>query len=110
MGTITINGQTFTDKNINVSGNKVIIDGIDVTPESKEINISILGSIEDLKVSSCNKLTIDGSVGSISTQSGDVEVTGDITGDVKTMSGDVNCSGNIGGSVKTMSGDIKYRK
>ena len=110
MGTITINGQTFTGKNINVSGNKVIIDGIDVTPESKEINISILGSIEDLKVSSCNKLTIDGSVGSVSTQSGDVEVTGDITGDVKTMSGDVNCSGNIGGSVKTISGDIKYRK
>ncbi len=110
MGTITINGKTFTGNSISVSGDKIIIDGSDVTPESKQINIHVLGSIQDLEVSMCNKITIDGTVGTVSTKSGDVEVKGDITGDVKTMSGDVDCGGNITGSVKTMSGDIKYRK
>lgn len=89
---------------------KVIIDGVDLTPDSKEINISVVGDVTELRVDSCNKLHVQGNAGNINTKSGDVEISGDVGGNVQAMSGDVDISGNVGGSVSTMSGDIKYKK
>lgn len=106
---ITINGNTFSGSNIIVTNGKVIINGKDVTPDSKEINISVVGNIEQLKVDACNKVYVEGNVQSISTQSGDVEVSGDVDGSISTMSGDVDC-GHVKGSVSTMSGDIKHKR
>ena len=94
--------------NIIVSKNKIFVDGVDVTPDSKEINISVNGNIDTIKVDNCNKFTVEESVKQISTISGDVEITGDVDGNVKTMSGDVDC-GNIQGSVSTMFGNIKHK-
>lgn len=108
MSQIVVNGVGFQGNNITIRSGNVIIDGNDVTPESKTINISVVGDITTLSVSSCDKITVKGNVDSISTQNGDVEIAGNVTGDVKTMSGDVDC-GDIGGSIKTMSGDIKHR-
>lgn len=110
MSTITINGNTYSGNNITVVNGKVIIDGVDFTPDSKEINISVAGDIAELRVDSCNKLNVQGNAGNINTKSGDVEIGGDVSGNVQSMSGDVDVSGSIGGSVSTMSGDIKYRK
>ena len=108
MSIITINGNTFSGSNIIVTNGKVLINGKDVTPDSKEINISVVGNIEQLKVDACNKVSVEGNVQSISTKSGDVEVSGDVDGSISTMSGDVDC-GHVKGSVSTMSGDIKHR-
>jgi hypothetical protein len=109
MSTITINGNTYSGNSIVVTNGKVVISGKDVTPDSKEINISVVGDIEQLKVDACNKVSVEGSVKSISTQSGDVEVTGDVDGSISTMSGDVDC-GHVQGSISTMSGDVKHRR
>ena len=110
MNTISINGVNISSSgNITVANGKVFVNGKDVTPDSKEINISVVGDIEQLKVDACNKISIEGSVKSISTQSGDVEVTGDVDGSISTMSGDVDC-GHIQGSVSTMSGDVKHKR
>jgi hypothetical protein len=108
MSTISINNNSYHGRNISVINNKVYIDGKDVTPDSKEINISVVGNVGELKVDNCNKITITGDVESIETQSGDVKC-GSVSKSVKTMSGDVEC-GNVGGDIKTMSGDINYKK
>ena len=109
MNTITINGNTYSGNNIVVTNGKVIVNGKDVTPDSKEINISVQGDIDELKVDSCNKVSVTGNVKSVSTKSGDIDIAGNVEGSVQTMSGDVDC-GNINGAISTMSGDIKHRK
>jgi DUF4097 and DUF4098 domain-containing protein YvlB len=112
MSTIKINGNTISGnlagRNITINNGKVIIDGVDVTPDSKEINISITGNVSELKVDCCNKVEITGDVSQIHTQSGDVNCQ-NVNGSVQTMSGDVDCL-DIKGSVSTMSGDIKHKK
>lgn len=109
MATITINNKTYVGNSITITNGKVIIDGKDTTPDAKEINISVDGNIEELNVDACNKVFVNGSVGDIRTQSGDVDVSGDVSGMISTMSGDVKC-GNVGGKISTMSGDVKHRK
>lgn len=113
MSTITINGNTISGnlsgRNIYINNNKIIIDGVDVTPDSKEINITVSGNIEQLSVDSCNKFSVTGDVGNLKTINGDVDVTGNVNGSVKTVSGDIDC-GNISGDVSTVSGDVKHKK
>ena len=109
MSTISINGNTYSGNNIVITNGKVIINGKDVTPNSKEINIKVDGDIDELKVDACNKIEIIGDVSNVKTQSGDVEISGNVTGSIQTMSGDVDC-GTVGGSISTMSGDIKHRR
>jgi hypothetical protein len=111
MNTVIVNGVTITGgRNITIRNGKVIVDGKDVTPDAKEINVSVNGNVERLEVDACQKITVTGDAGSVKTQSGDVDVTGNIAGAVQTMSGDVDCGGSISGSVSTMSGDIKSRR
>lgn len=95
---------------ITVHNGRVIVDGKDVTPEAKEINISVNGNVEKIEADACQKISVTGDVGSVATQSGDVDVGGSVRGSVQTMSGDVECGGNIGGSASSMSGDVRYRK
>lgn len=109
MSTIRINNNSYVGNSITITNGKVIIDGKDVTPESKAITISVEGNIDNLNVDACDKVTVSGNATKVKTMSGDVEIHGDVSGDVKTMSGDVDC-GNIGGSVSTMSGDVKHKR
>lgn len=106
---IKINNKVYNGNSISIINNKVIIDGNDVTPESKDINIIVEGNIESIKADTCNTISVTGSIGSISTMSGDVEIGGNVSGSISTMSGDVDCN-NVGGNISTMSGDIKYKK
>jgi len=108
MAKIRINNSTYSGNSIVITNGKVIIDGIDMTPDSKEINITVEGNIDALKVDVCNEIKVKGSVKNISTKSGDVEITGDVDGSIQTMSGDIDC-GHVQGSISTMSGDIKHR-
>ncbi len=107
--TVVINGRTFAGKNVTVVNDRVFIDGKNVTPDAKEITITVTGNIDQLKADACSQISVTGDVGSVTTQSGDVSVGGSVNGSVQTMSGDVDCNGRIGGNVTTMSGDISSR-
>lgn len=106
MGTITINGKTYSGNNINVINGKVIIDGVEQTPEGKQILIAVKGNVNTITVDSCEKIAVQGDIGNVKTMSGDVEVRGNVTGSVQTMSGDVEVGGEIHGNVSSVSGDI----
>jgi hypothetical protein len=123
MGQIVINGHSYSGNNISVINNKVIIDGVDQTPNGKEITITIDGNVDQLSVDYCQQLKISGNVNTARTGSGDINCT-DITGGASTGSGDISCdtiNGNVStgsgdveattitGSVKTGSGDIKHK-
>jgi len=110
MATIHINGKMYSGNSVSVSRNKIVIDGKEVPDdENKVINIHVEGSIDTLKVDSCNKIKAEENVGELSTVSGDVKVKGDVYGDVRTVSGDVDC-GEVTGNIKTVSGDVKNKK
>lgn len=106
MSVITINGVTYSGGNSIVAiGNKVMIDGKDVTPDSKVINITVEGNINEVSADYCQKIIVNGTATNVRTSSGDVECK-DVTGSITTMSGDVEAE-NVGGSITTMSGDVK---
>ncbi len=125
MSTIINSISISGGKNVSINNGKVFIDGKNVTPDSKEINIQITGDVENLSVDICNKISVQGSVnnlknssgdidingniGSIESTSGDIEISGNVSGNIKSTSGDIKC-GNISGSVSTNSGDIKHNK
>lgn len=108
MNTTNINGKVYRGNSVNIINGKVFIDGVEATPDGKEINIAINGPVSTLTVDVCSKVAVIGNVGQIKTASGDVEVRGDITGSVQTMSGDVSAN-HINGAVSTMSGDISRK-
>ena len=109
MSSISINGVNYVGRNVTISGNKVYIDGVDNTPDQKEIVIIVNGNLENLKADSCKTIDVTGNVLVLNTMSGDVKVGGNVDGSIKTMSGDVSC-GTVGGSINTMSGDVKHKK
>lgn len=120
---LTLNGVSYSGRNISVTNGRVVIDGRDVTAAAdsqSKLVIEVKGDLEHLEVGSCASVTIAGAVGSVSTASGDVHcgdvggrvsaVSGDIyccnvTGDVESVSGDIDC-GNVAGAVKAQMGDI----
>jgi hypothetical protein len=103
---ITINGKTYSGNNLTISNNKIIIDGVEINgmEEAKEINVVITGNINSINLGAAKSFIVNGTVGDISTGSGDVTCE-NVTGSVNTASGDVDCK-NIGGNVKTSSGDV----
>lgn len=90
--------------NVSIVNGRVIIDGNDVTPQMKNISISVEGSVDTLTVDACNYVKVSNTVNKLTTTSGDV-TCGDVTGDVQTTSGDIEC-GDVNGQVKTTSGDV----
>lgn len=106
-GTVTINGQTYHGRNINVTGNgNVVIDGVSQPgkPMVGPITIVVNGSADSIKTSS-GKVQVKGNAGDITTMSGDVHVGGTVGGNVKTMSGDVSAK-SIAGKAVSQSGDV----
>lgn len=121
---ININGQSFAGRSIVIKNQRIIIDGVDITPDAKVINITVDGNLDSVSADMCEKIIVNGTVAQVNTASGDIEcqdvmenvntVSGDIEcgnvgGNVTTTSGDVKCE-NVTGNVKTLSGDIKHRK
>ena len=100
----------FSGRNVSIQGNRVIVNGVDVTNladiDAKEITIIIESPIDSIDVDYCHKIEVQ-SCNTVKTMSGDVNCSGSINGSVNTMSGDVRSEGDIKGSVNTMSGDIR---
>jgi hypothetical protein len=106
MGTVSIDGVVVASgKNVSVVNGKVMVDGKDVTPESKTIHIVVNGDVNELSVDACSTVQVRGNTNKISTVSGDIEC-GDVSGSVSSVSGDIQC-GTVGGSVSSISGDIE---
>lgn len=109
MGTISVNGKTYSGNSVSVVNGNVFVDGKKAEPSKQPIvSIIIEGQVDKLSVDSCDSLIAKGNVGSLKTMSGDIEC-GNVLGNVKTMSGDVRCE-DIHGDVSSVSGDIKNRK
>ena len=109
MNKITINGKTYLSSgNISIVNGTVIMDSEKFSTDEKIINISIEGDMNTLEVDCCDKVSIKGEVGRVSTVSGDIEC-GNVNGGISSVSGDVRC-GNVGGSISTVSGDVKHVK
>lgn len=109
MNTININGSMISGssgKNITIINGRVIIDGKDVTQDSKEINITIYGNIDQLQVDSCSTISVSGDAGTIKSQSGDIDIAGNVFGSVSNMSGNISC-GDVGLRANTISGVVK---
>ena len=109
MSNININGKSYIGNSLIISNGKVIVDGKDVSPESKTITIQVDGNIAQLNVDNANKVSVIGNVEKLSTMSADVEVSGMVKGNISTMSGDVEC-GDVHGGISTMSGNVKHSK
>lgn len=105
-GRIVIDGREFRGNNVTITNGRVTVDGVRQDGELVgDVNITVHGDVERLENAAGTVKA--NNVGSVHTQSGDVEC-GNVSGSVQTMSGDVDC-GSIGGSVSTMSGDVKHR-
>jgi hypothetical protein len=107
---IIINGSIVNSSfgnysNVVISNGKVIIDGKDLTPESKEINIQITGDVQKIEIDNCNQLKINGKCNTVSSHNGNIEIEGDVLNSVSTHNGNVSCK-NIAGSVSTKNGNI----
>lgn len=102
---ISINGVDIVGgRNISIKNGRVIVDGNDVTPESKNITIEVSGNVETLDVGSANTIKISGDCANVESQSGDI-ICGNVTGDVRSTSGDIDCE-NLKGDASTISGNI----
>ncbi len=100
-----INGKIYGGKSISISGNKIIIDGKDVTPNSKEITIVINADLDSLEVDVCEYITIHGNCNTVESTNGSIKVSKDIKGDVRTTNGNV-IAGVIHGNTRTTNGSI----
>ena len=105
MSSIIINGKSYIGGSVSVSKNKITIDGTDVTPDTKVVNITVNGDVDKVSADYCEKIIVNGNVNSVTTTSGDIECK-DVSGHIKVTSGDIECS-NVGGSIQTVSGDVK---
>lgn len=105
MGQITINNNGYVGESISIINGKVFVDGKDMTPDSKEITITVEGDVNTLKVDYCKSLSIKGSVNNAMASSGNIDITGDVKESVSTSSGNIHC-GNVGTSVRTSSGSV----
>ena len=100
--------MTIEGNSINIKNGKVFVDGKDVTPEAKEITITVNGDIDHVQADVCQTISVVGDVGNIRTVSGDIAVTGKLNGSIQTVSGDVECR-DVAGSISSVSGKIKHK-
>ena len=103
--TVTIDGKSFSGNNIQIKGNKVIVDGQSQDGELiGNISVEINGNVDSLTTGS-GDVVVHGDANSIKTGSGDVNIDRNVAGNVSTGSGDVDC-GTINGNISTGSGNI----
>ncbi len=99
----SINGVNYVGKNVSISGNKIIIDGVEQKQTlAGPITVTVAGNVDRIETGSGDIYCDD--TGDITTASGDVRC-GTVVGDINTVSGDVDCE-DVGGSVSTVTGDI----
>lgn len=107
---ISINGQNFKGQNIQISNNKIYIDGKRVDKQfedDKVFNIEVEGPLSKLDVDNAESIIVNGDCGNAKSTNGNIKITGDIAGDVKTTNGNVSAN-VINGKVTTTNGNISH--
>ena len=106
-GTIEIDGKTYKGRNLTITENDIIIDGVSQgsVQTSKPVTIVVTGSCGDIRLEN-GTVEVEGNAQSIQTTSGDIDCL-NVKGSVVTVSGNVTCSDVIG-SVHTVSGKITH--
>lgn len=107
-GSITIDGRTFTGRNVTITGDQVFVDGVAQSGSLiGPVSVTVNGDAATVQTTS-GRIEVKGACNRVRSTSGDIEC-GNIGGDVETVSGDVNCK-HVQGSVRTVSGDIRGLK
>jgi hypothetical protein len=108
MGTVRVNGVSYSGNSINITNGRIFVDGIEVETDQKNIKIEVSGDVQLLQADACDSIIINGKVGPIKTVSGDVHVKDSVVGNINTVSGNVTCT-ELYGSTNTVSGNIIQR-
>jgi hypothetical protein len=106
MADIVINGILKKGTSLKIVNNKVLLDGVDITPVyDKAINIEVFGDINEMNIGSCNIINVKGDIGNLETTTGDVIISGDVRKSVSSISGAITCSG-VNGHIQTSTGNV----
>jgi hypothetical protein len=106
-GSINVNGKSYKGNNIQINGDRVIIDGEvqEGSLSGPEVTIIVEGDCGDISTE-FGDITVKGTSKDVKTHNGQVTVGGNISGNVKTHNGNVKVSGSINGDCKTHNGNI----
>lgn len=103
---ITVNGRTFKGNNVSIVNGKITVDGKEVDmPEEKQIHIRIDGDIGSLNLD-CGEIEVSGDVGNLVSRCGNVTVGGDVKGEATLNMGDLECE-NVFADVQVDMGNVK---
>lgn len=103
---ITINGKTFRGNNVSVVNGKVTVDGKEMEmPDAKNIHIFIEGDVGTLNID-CGDVQVSGDVAYLTSQQGDVKVGGDVKGTATLNMGDLECT-DVFADVSVDMGNVK---
>ena len=106
-GTITINGVSFSGRNVRIDNDKIIVDGkVQSSSLVGPITVTVNGNCGDVQNGS-GDIIVNGTAQQVSTGSGKI-TCGDVHGNAQSGSGNINCQ-NVSGNVKTGSGNISRR-
>lgn len=103
---IVVNGHSVVGRNVTVLNGKVIVDGkkVDI-PDAKEIIINIEGDLGSLQIDA-GDVTVQGSTGDITSGAGNVIVGQDVKGSIKVEAGNVDCK-DVYSDIKVDMGNIR---
>lgn len=103
---ITVNGRTYRGNNVSIVNGKITVDGKEVdTPSEKKIHITIDGDIGSLNLD-CGEIEVSGDVGNLVSHCGNVTLGGDVKGAATLNMGDLECE-NIFADVQVDMGNVK---
>lgn len=104
-GSVTVNGNTYRGSNVSIINGVVTVDGVvQGDPLNGPITITVQGSVGSIETSS-GDVNVTGDSQNITAVSGDVRVGGN-SGYIETVSGDVSVKGSVNGKISTVSGDV----
>ena len=102
---IVVNGHTIVGRNVSIVNGVVTVDGKVVElPDAKEIKIVVEGDLGSLRVDA-GDVSVQGSCGEVEVNQGSVTVAGDVKGEIQVDQGRVECN-DVYSDVKVDMGNI----
>lgn len=104
-GQTTINGRSYSGKNITIKNGEVYVDGVrqaDLPDGEREVIVS--GDVVSVS-SETGNITVHGGVGSVASTNGSVKC-GDVAGSVTSVNGNIT-AGTIAGNASSVNGNVR---
>lgn len=103
---ISVNGKSFSGRNVTIINGKVIVDGKTVDmPDAKEIIVNIEGDLGSLQLDA-GTVNVTGHAGDVHVGQGTAKVEMDVKGEVRVDQGKLECN-DIFADVRVDMGNIK---